>query len=58
MMANKLVEGGPPVHAVGERADRPHVGALVIDVAARNDKLGEHVGKVHGRGSVDQNSQT
>ena len=44
----KLVEGDPPVHAVGERADRPHVDRPVIDVAARDDKLGDHVGRVQG----------
>ena len=43
------------MHAVGERADRPHVGAPVIDVAARNDKLGDHVGRVH---EGDQQTKT
>ena len=48
MAQKKLVECDPPVHAVGKRADRPHVGAPVIGVAARDDKLGDHVGRVHG----------
>ena len=38
------------MHAVGERGDRPHVGTPVIDVAARDDQLDDHVGQVHQRG--------
>ena len=43
------------MHAVGERADPPHVGRPVIDVAARDDQLGDHVGQVHQR---DQQTKT
>ena len=39
----ELGEGDPPVHAVGEHANRHHVGALVVDEAARDDQLGDRV---------------
>ena len=51
----KLVEGDPLVHAVGVRAAGPHVGTPVMDVAARDDQLGDHVGRVHGG---DQRTKT
>ena len=36
----ELVESCPPMHAIGEHANRLHVGALVVDEAAREDQLG------------------
>ena len=39
----ELGEAGHPVHAVGEHANRPRVGAPVIDDAARDDQLGKCV---------------
>ena len=49
----ELSEGDPPVLAGGDHADWPHVGAPVVDEAARGDQLGDRVAQVHGKGHCD-----